>query len=668
MAQVMKYWNHPVQGTGFHSYNHPNYGTLSANFGSTTYNWASMPNRLTSTNTAIATLMYHCGVSVDMNYGVRESGAQTLDVANALKTYFGYVNTLSGVRRSNYSETQWINLLKTELNANRPVQYAGTGSGGGHSFVCDGYDNNDFFHFNWGWAGRSDGYFNVNLLNPGAIGTGGGAGGFNASQRAIIGVQPNANTGGGTTPTNMKMYSNITVTPNPILYQQAFSVKANLVNRSVSTFYGDITAALFDNNYNFVNHIKTLTESNGLRQNYIYLNGGLTFDNTGLQAPPGNYYVGIFVRPTGGEWSLVGDEGSNANWLPITITNPTTIQLYGQLRTTPTTLTKNQSFSTWLDLVNRNATAFNGIVSVDLHTLNGTHIQQIASMSNVQLPVNNHFTNGLTFNSTGLNVEPGTYQIATWVQRTGGNWELVGSTATYYNPIQVTVVAPALQPDPYETNNTETTCYAVSPTFSNNMAVFSTVGANIHVGNDYDYYRLNLLAGYNYSLTARVHDSDNSANGQIYTNDVIFSYKKRGAASWSDAFDDIAPGNIAIFNGGYVDFWVSPFFLGNMGTYLLDVKITRTLSNPTHELVDLPIHIYPNPANELLNFEWKQNSPLYCERIEIFDMFGRIVYRETDKIISDSYMISANQFSDGTYNMVLHTRKGIWSKKIVIHH
>ncbi len=43
MAQVMKFWNYPATGSGFHSYNHSTYGTLSANFGSTTYQWASMP-------------------------------------------------------------------------------------------------------------------------------------------------------------------------------------------------------------------------------------------------------------------------------------------------------------------------------------------------------------------------------------------------------------------------------------------------------------------------------------------------------------------------------------------------------------------------------------------------------------------------------------------------
>jgi hypothetical protein len=74
MAQVMKFWNYPTQGSGFHSYDNASYGTLSANFGSTTYEWASMPNTLNSNNTAVATLMFQLGVSVDMNYGVGSKG------------------------------------------------------------------------------------------------------------------------------------------------------------------------------------------------------------------------------------------------------------------------------------------------------------------------------------------------------------------------------------------------------------------------------------------------------------------------------------------------------------------------------------------------------------------------------------------------------------------
>ena len=184
MAQIMKRWNYPTTGAGFHSYNTQNFGTLSANYGSTTYQWASMPNFVTNTNVAVATLMSQVGISVDMNYGVAATGGSGAYVVSdaspvtncaeyALKTYFGYDNTLHGVQKVNYTDLQWINLLKTDLDAGRPVLYAGFGGGGGHCFVTDGYDDNNMFHFNWGWSGAYDGYFAIDALNPGGVGTGG---------------------------------------------------------------------------------------------------------------------------------------------------------------------------------------------------------------------------------------------------------------------------------------------------------------------------------------------------------------------------------------------------------------------------------------------------------------------------------------------------------------
>src|SRR5690606_15418758 len=106
-----------------------------------------------SPNNAVATLMYHCGVSVDMQYSPEVSGAWVIEAHSpttdhnseyAMKNYFGYDPSMQGVFRSNYNESQWINLLKTELDASRPILYAGFGSGGGHAFVCDGYDNNNY--------------------------------------------------------------------------------------------------------------------------------------------------------------------------------------------------------------------------------------------------------------------------------------------------------------------------------------------------------------------------------------------------------------------------------------------------------------------------------------------------------------------------------------------
>ncbi len=207
MAQVMKYWEYPTHGMGIHSYTWNNQ-TLSADFGTTTYDWGNMEdvynyyyysgNNYTFVttnavqNNAVATLMYHCGVSVDMDYGTNGSGAVTAHVADALKTYFNYKPTAIFKNRTGYDKDAWIAMLLEDLSAGRPVQYSGSdaGGGGGHSFVCDGYDAEDLFHFNWGWAGHYDGYYSIDAMEPGIGGIGAGQGIYTANQGAIFGIEP----------------------------------------------------------------------------------------------------------------------------------------------------------------------------------------------------------------------------------------------------------------------------------------------------------------------------------------------------------------------------------------------------------------------------------------------------------------------------------------------
>ncbi len=185
MAQIMKYHQHPDQGTGSHSYYHSTYGTISADFGNATYDWASMPNNAYAYNSALALINFHCGVSVDMNYGPDGSAASTSYVANSLTNYFGYDNTAYYDEKANYTSSDWETLLVIELDNGRPLEYRGSGPDGGHAFVCDGYQGNssNHFHFNWGWGGYEDGYYYLSNLNPGGYT-------FNDGQAAVFGIQP----------------------------------------------------------------------------------------------------------------------------------------------------------------------------------------------------------------------------------------------------------------------------------------------------------------------------------------------------------------------------------------------------------------------------------------------------------------------------------------------
>ena len=151
---------------------------------------------------AVATLMQYCGSSIEMIYGLSSNGGSSAyneAIPFALKTYFGYDGGVSHAYRKNYSYDAWINLIYNELAANRPVILGGQAAGGGHSFICDGYDTNDhagadgdYFHMNWGWGGSSDGYFLLSVLQPWEQGIGGSSTlvGFIFGQDVVYGIQP----------------------------------------------------------------------------------------------------------------------------------------------------------------------------------------------------------------------------------------------------------------------------------------------------------------------------------------------------------------------------------------------------------------------------------------------------------------------------------------------
>lgn len=168
MAQIMHYWRYPERGQGSHSYTpytHPEYGVQTVNFSATTYDWDNMPYSLSSESSeeeidAVATLMYHCGVAVDMMYGPNESGSFSGYVAPALLNYFKFSDELCYMDRED--DSTWLANLKACLDLYRPVYYSGQNSTVAHAFVCDGYDQNDLLHFNWGWGGYGDGYFALN--------------------------------------------------------------------------------------------------------------------------------------------------------------------------------------------------------------------------------------------------------------------------------------------------------------------------------------------------------------------------------------------------------------------------------------------------------------------------------------------------------------------------
>ena len=194
MAQVMKYHEWPAVGTGTASYTWEG-RNLQMNYKYYPFDWSNMldtyvEGQYTQAQAdAVATLMKACGYSVEMVYGTDASGAYTADVADALRTYFDYSKSIYFTYRACYYMSEWQEFIYNQLKEYGPVQFSGRNSSGGHSFVCDGFKDG-LFHFNWGWGGTSDGYFQLSSLNPSEQGIGGSTAGYDQNQGVVANVRP----------------------------------------------------------------------------------------------------------------------------------------------------------------------------------------------------------------------------------------------------------------------------------------------------------------------------------------------------------------------------------------------------------------------------------------------------------------------------------------------
>ncbi len=200
MSQIIRYWQYPAVGQDRVAYKPSGLPYLAVDFDTAYYDYDLMPDRLTTASSmdqvrATAMLCYHAGVSVRMDYDPDGSGTLSELVVQALPKYFKYQTPRQRIRTT-MSAVRWCDTLRQEINNLRPIYYSAydPGSDGqhaGHAFVCDGYSRIDTnkFHFNWGWDGSGNGFYNVllNDLKPQGMGYH-----FYSGQDAIINIQPPA--------------------------------------------------------------------------------------------------------------------------------------------------------------------------------------------------------------------------------------------------------------------------------------------------------------------------------------------------------------------------------------------------------------------------------------------------------------------------------------------
>lgn len=180
MAQIMTYYRHPEVCHGSISYKTETLNiTVSLDLEGYRIDWDNiLPNYLNGYSSAqaeaVADLLYACGATTRMDYNLDGSGTNAEYVGDALVTFFGYSSDVESLARADYTDTQWYEILQSELKAGRPILMRSMQpSGAGHAYVMDGYyvqkgyEKYPYFHFNWGWEGKDDGWFLLNNLQAG---------------------------------------------------------------------------------------------------------------------------------------------------------------------------------------------------------------------------------------------------------------------------------------------------------------------------------------------------------------------------------------------------------------------------------------------------------------------------------------------------------------------
>ncbi len=258
LAQIMNYHQWPPKGSGSNSYT-SNGADISLDFSTVTFDWADMLDDYATggasaaNNAAVAELMYACGVSVNMEYTPTESSASSAVIAAAMVEYFNYDAGLRYAPRDYFGLTEWEDFVYSQLADYGPVQYSGQSNQGGHSFVCDGYSSDGYFHINWGWGGMSDGYFLLTALDPGQQGIGGSTSGFNYEQDIIANVSKPR--GGSAMYSNLLMTGNFGVEEQSVTLGSLLTVTGNMYNFSTGALSGTLGVRLVDSSDGSVRYV-----------------------------------------------------------------------------------------------------------------------------------------------------------------------------------------------------------------------------------------------------------------------------------------------------------------------------------------------------------------------------------------------------------------------------
>ena len=326
LSQIMYAHKYPTKGTGTKSYTTDTRKlSLSADFGATTYDWANMlPNYNNKYNiiqlNAVATLMYHVGVAVNMDYNTEGSGAVSSIALAAITEYFGYDKGIQVLPKDFMQEEEVLQTIATDLQAGRPVYISGsTVNNEGHAFVCDGMKSDGYLHINWGWNGSGNGYFALSALDPENQGTGGSASDLAFTEHVDVYTNIKPNTGGKAMPL---------VTVDKLIRTSADTINKStpvsfsldqFASNGIATAAGTITYFIYDSNGELTNKVEIKTFE--LETGYYYPEPYELSQSLPSSLTTGKYELEIrYVDNAGADHPILVERLGKVR-LPFTVTN-----------------------------------------------------------------------------------------------------------------------------------------------------------------------------------------------------------------------------------------------------------------------------------------------------------------------------------------------------------
>lgn len=250
MAVIMKHHRWPESAKGVTQPYTTMYGLpVPARDLNHAYDWDSMLDSYvegyytTIQATAVAVLMADLGHAFKAEYTANDTAA--MPDMMSLYQNFSYSPASHIVTRGGHSDSYWKSMLRGEIEANRPVFYAGyTSDWAGHAFVIDGVDDNDYFHVNWGWGGVYDGFFLIDNLILGEEYL------FDTEHWAVFGMHPLRD---GEIDNWISLYSTgLNVEPREFISGEQFTIRSiSYANFSQLDFKGYMRVGLADLNGEF---------------------------------------------------------------------------------------------------------------------------------------------------------------------------------------------------------------------------------------------------------------------------------------------------------------------------------------------------------------------------------------------------------------------------------